>query len=315
MSAGNEQGISDAMALLALQETPGVGRAAAWRILALSGRIGQSLGVLMGTPVDTLLHLGASNDDARHLRAAREHIDAARIALADLGRSGGETAVCGASPYPVTLRTLLGNEAPPLLCLRGATSLLARPCAGIVGGRRPEEEAMDLARACASEFVRLGAVVVSGGARGIDTRAHEGALTAGGRTIVVLPQGLLSYHPTSALEEGLSAGRVLLVSELAPAASWSTPAAVTRNATISALGAMLCLIAPRRQGGSVTTARWSLSAGKPVGYAFADCAGHLLEAATETFPLVHPSRGLDRAALSAAWAKACRPGPGQGDLF
>jgi DNA processing protein len=255
------------------------------------------------------------DEDVTRLQSARAYVSAAEAALSEVRESGGEAVPHGARRYPLALRALPGSAAPPLLCVRGAVSLLDQAGAGIVGGRQPEAEAEAMARACAVELVRLGAVIISGGARGIDTCAHEAAVAAGGCTIVVLPQGLLTYRPTPALETGLAAGRVLLLSEFAPRAPWSTPAAVTRNATISALSAMLCLFAPRRQGGSVATARWSLASGKPVGYAFADCAKPLLDAAHSAFPLLLPSGGLHAAALAAAWSTARHPAPVPDRLF
>ena len=294
----------DAVALLALQETEGVGRAAVWRALAFAERSRQSLAALVHASPETLLRAGVPSDDVKGLTVARAHWLAAEAALAVLRQRGGLAVPHGASPYPPRLRAALGNAAPPLLYLHGETTLLAQPGACIVGGRQPGADATELAGDCAIALVRLGAVVVSGGAKGIDARAHEAALAAGGATIVVLPQGLLGYRPTPALAAGLAAGRVLLISEFSPRAAWSTPAAVTRNATISALGGLLCLVAPRRQGGSVATARWSLAAGKPVGHAFADCAATLLRGAPRAFPLVTPSDSLDAAALEEAWSNA-----------
>ncbi|MFI5300429.1 MAG: DNA-processing protein DprA [Polyangiales bacterium] len=65
----------------------------------------------------------------------------------------------------------------------------------IVGTRRPGAAAIAFARSLAFELASRGAVVVSGGAVGIDTAAHEGALDAGGATIAVFAGGLDVEYP------------------------------------------------------------------------------------------------------------------------
>jgi predicted Rossmann fold nucleotide-binding protein DprA/Smf involved in DNA uptake len=64
--------------------------------------------------------------------------------------------------------------------------------------------------------------------------------------------------------EAAEEGRAAIVSEFAPDSRWHTHAAVTRNATISALSRLVCVIEPRKTGGSVRTARCGLEQGKQV---------------------------------------------------
>jgi DNA processing protein len=76
-------------------------------------------------------------------------------------------------------------------------SLEARRAVAIVGSREPTPEAEKYARRLASKLAGHGAVVVSGGARGIDCAAHEGALDAGGKTWCVLPSSEPQITPKS----------------------------------------------------------------------------------------------------------------------
>ena len=106
--------------------------------------------------------------------------------------------------------------------------------------------------------------VVSGGAAGVDWAAHDAALQSGGSTVIFLPQGILVYEMSSAWREAMDEGRLLLASEYLPDAPWRTYAAVSRNALIAAQARLVCVIEPRKQGGSLLTARHAVDQGKQV---------------------------------------------------
>ncbi|MFM7825736.1 MAG: DNA-processing protein DprA, partial [Candidatus Limnocylindrus sp.] len=73
------------------------------------------------------------------------------------------------------------------LWVHGDPSVLRLPAIGIVGTRQPSAHGLAATRAIAATCVAEGWLVVSGAARGIDEAAHAAALSAGGRTIGVLP--------------------------------------------------------------------------------------------------------------------------------
>ncbi len=85
------------------------------------------------------------------------------------------------------------EEPPKKLFLTGA--LPAGPRVAIVGTRRPTPEAYRFTLELALELAQAGVVVVSGGAVGIDTAAHQGALQAGGGTLVVAPASFECPYP------------------------------------------------------------------------------------------------------------------------
>lgn len=84
-------------------------------------------------------------------------------------------------------------EPPESVFLWG--ELPPEPYVAIVGSRRASAEALDFVTRLASELSERGVTVISGGARGIDAAAHEGALRAGARTLVVAPCGLDKPYP------------------------------------------------------------------------------------------------------------------------
>jgi len=116
----------------------------------------------------------------------------------------------GDGAFPELLARIPG--APASLRLRGR---LGTPVArvALVGSRDPDEYGRDMARRLARGLVRAGVSVVSGGARGIDAEAHEGALEAGGHTVSVLASGVDQPSPLGNLDlfdRILDAGGALL---------------------------------------------------------------------------------------------------------
>lgn len=100
----------------------------------------------------------------------------------------------GDPDWPVRLDDL-GRETPQLIFVRGQLDPAPRT-AGVVGTREPTPEGREMARALGEEFAKHGVVTVSGGAFGIDSASHEGALTGGGSTWAVLAAGLANLYPS-----------------------------------------------------------------------------------------------------------------------
>ena len=88
---------------------------------------------------------------------------------------------------------------PERLFLHG--ELPRGPAVAVVGTRHPSDDGRELARKIGKELAQEGVAVLSGGAEGIDTEAHLGALDAGGATVVVAPAGF--EHPFPAQNAGL----------------------------------------------------------------------------------------------------------------
>jgi DNA processing protein len=100
--------------------------------------------------------------------------------------------------YPELLRQIY--DPPIVLYVRG--TLLARDKNGvaIVGSRMTTHYGVETARKLAHQLAYVGVTVVSGGARGIDTAAHQGALHSKGRTIAVLGTGINLIFPAENVE-------------------------------------------------------------------------------------------------------------------
>jgi DNA processing protein len=147
--------------------------------------------------------------------------------------------------------------APPIaLICRGNSKLLERRSISIVGTRNPSPYGVRVASEMAANFVDREWVVVSGGAYGIDTAAHKGALIAEGETIAVLASGLDILYPagnaklfTEIAETGL------LISEYMPGMKALPHRFLNRNRLIAALSKGTMVVEAAFRSGSLRTAR------------------------------------------------------------
>jgi len=165
--------------------------------------------------------------------------------------------------YPARLRQIF--DPPIVLFARGRLELLGSLMLAIVGTRRPTPYGIAVTERLAADLGRVGLVIVSGMARGIDSAAHRGALSAGAPTVAVLGCGADVVYPTEnrklaaeIIEKGL------LISEFpmgAPAYPQNFP---IRNRVISGLGAGVMVAEGAQYSGSAITARLALEQGREV---------------------------------------------------
>lgn len=95
--------------------------------------------------------------------------------------------------YPPLLRQIY--DPPVVLYVKGAVTEKDRNSVAIVGSRQTTHYGLEVSRKFGYQLAYVGVTVVSGGARGIDTAAHQGALSAKGRTIAVLGTGINIVFP------------------------------------------------------------------------------------------------------------------------
>ena len=251
-----------AVALLALQQMPGMGVKTLNRLLASARETGLDLPAALGTHV----HSHPFDPRLAELVASCDHdqIVAARELASICGNHMVAVIARGEEGYPEALSHYLEDEAPTVVFLMGDAALLHPSAGAVVGTRTPTPHGVALAQKCAAILTEQNAVVVSGGAQGVDTAAHDETLARFGRTVVVLPEGILHHTPPPVWAEAVQNGAALLLSEVHPFQPWRTFAAVGRNRLIAALSRVVCVIEPRKMGGSSATARHGIAQRKPV---------------------------------------------------
>ncbi|MDR0500531.1 MAG: DNA-processing protein DprA [Coriobacteriales bacterium] len=171
-------------------------------------------------------------------------------------------------PSDTCFPKLLQNIERPVqrLYAIGNVSLLEKPSLAIVGARK----ATPYGLGCAQHFARLasrhGITIVSGGAIGCDQAAHKGAISANGRTIVVLGNGADVVYPRGANElfEQVLHSDGVLVSEAPWGAKPNKYGFVRRNRIIAGLALATLIVEAGLPSGTFTTADASLAQGKDV---------------------------------------------------
>jgi DNA processing protein len=161
--------------------------------------------------------------------------------------------------YPALMRDL--HDAPTLLYVRGRLEPRDINALAIVGSRNCSVYGREQAGRFASLLGGAGMTVVSGGARGIDSAAHEGALRiSSGRTIAVLGSGVdVAYPPENATlfdriaASGGEPGAV--ISHYPPGTAPNQRHFPERNRVISALSRGVLVIEADERSGSLITAR------------------------------------------------------------
>jgi DNA processing protein len=203
---------------------------------------------------DTVKHAGLME------RFATFELDVARESII---KSGGVFITCDDENWPSSLNDL---EVPPLgLIVKGDVALLTQRSLAIVGTRNPTPYGIRIAGDFAAGFVDREWAIVSGGAYGIDTAAHRGALVAEGRTIAVIASGIDIQYPAGnarLFEEICENGA--LVSEVMPGVIAMPHRFLTRNRVIAALSKSTLVVEAAFRSGSLRTARDAAELMKPV---------------------------------------------------
>jgi DNA processing protein len=156
------------------------------------------------------------------------------------------------------------GDPPERLYLHG--ELPRGPAVAIVGTRRPSPRAREFGRKLARELGSAGVVILSGGALGIDSEAHEGALLGGGPTVVVAPAGFeRPYPPENAalFRRVLDQGGAYL-SPRAPNEAAELGVFFRRNAVLVALSHAVIVVEAPVRSGARNAAQCARQLGRPL---------------------------------------------------
>jgi len=180
---------------------------------------------------------------------------AAEDEWARVAAQGARLVSFSCAEYPERLKEIY--DPPPVLWVRGDAGLLSRPAIAVVGTRHPSPYGSGMAEILARDLAVRRLLIVSGMARGIDTCAHRGALTARMPTVAVWGTGIDVVYPkeNKKLAEEILAGGGAIVSEL-PMGSFPAPQNFPRrNRILSGLSVAVLVVEAAENSGTRVTAR------------------------------------------------------------
>jgi DNA processing protein len=249
--------LTERQALLVLNALPNIGPITLHRLLDELG--GDPRAVLAAPPRRLEAVKGVGPVIAASIAGWRELFDVGREEER-MARSGVDFVTPRDPAYPRLLREI---HDPPIALYRKGRYDFGAPAVAIVGSRRTTLYGQAVAKRFGAELARLGFCVVSGLARGIDTAAHEGALSVGGRTAAVLGCGIDIIYPPENLElfrRIEAAGAVL--SEFPFGRRADRQSFAMRNRIVAGMCEATIVVESDVSGGAMITARFAGEQGR-----------------------------------------------------
>jgi len=165
--------------------------------------------------------------------------------------------------YPASLREIY--DPPLVLYVKGELTAKDKNAVALVGSRSTTHYGIETARKLAYQLAYVGVTVVSGGARGIDTAAHQGALAAKGRTIAVLGTGInLIFPPENAELFGRIAENGAVITQFPFNRNGDRQSFAIRNRIIAGMTLGTVVVEADMHSGALITSNFATEYGRQV---------------------------------------------------
>ena len=249
--------LTERQAFMVMNDLPNIGPITLNRLLEEFG--GDPREILMSNRRRLESVRGVGPETSAALLAWQTHFDLAREEDR-LAKAGAVFITTRDEGYPRMLKEI--ND-PPIGLYRKGAHLFGQPCIAIVGSRRTTLYGQSVAKKLGADLARLGFCVVSGLARGIDTAAHEGALSVGGKTAAVLGCGIDIVYPPENLDlyrRIAETGAVL--SEFPFGRKADKQTFPMRNRVVSGMSEAVVVVESDVSGGAMITARFAGEQGR-----------------------------------------------------
>lgn len=153
--------------------------------------------------------------------------------------------------YPKLLKENLKYNSPIVIYSKGNKSLLQEPSIAIVGSRKADKISLSFTDYISKKAVSQDKVIISGFAKGVDRQALDSAVEANGKSIIILPQGIMTF--SSGFKQyfkHIAKGNVLVISTFAPKAPWTVEFAMARNPIIYGMASEIFVAQSDEKGGT-----------------------------------------------------------------
>lgn len=215
------------------------------------------------------IKFGLSDEEIQSLLESKSELTNNAFLSEDLFNQGFNLIPIVSEDYPERLKSNLKSKdklnAPPLLYIKGDKQIFTEKAIAIVGSREASAKSLEftdnIARIATKEFK----VIVSGFAKGVDKQALDSALKYIGRSIIVLPQGIMTFSSGfKKYYKQIIDGDVLVLSIFHPKAPWSVELAMARNPIIYALADEIYVAESSEKGGTWSGAIDGLRRGRKI---------------------------------------------------
>ncbi|HAQ21432.1 MAG TPA: DNA transporter [Prolixibacteraceae bacterium] len=195
---------------------------------------------------------GLEFKEVEDLKKAKSELANNAFLAESLNNEGYELLPITSPSYSKTLKeNLKVSHAPALLYVKGNKQIMQEKSIAIVGSRSASEKSLEFTDNIAKLASKEYKVVVSGFAKGVDCQALDSAIYYKGQSIIVLPQGIMTFGSGfKKYYKQIVDGDVLVLSTFFPKAPWRAELAMARNPIIYGLADEIYVAESAEKGGT-----------------------------------------------------------------
>jgi DNA processing protein len=195
---------------------------------------------------------GLITPDINDLLKAKSDLPGLASLAESLLNEGYEIIPLNSPEYSPTLKSnLKATHSPVILYIKGNKNLMKEKSISIVGSREASETSLKFADNIAKLASKEYKVIVSGFAKGVDKQALDSTIKYRGQSIIVLPQGILTFvSGFKTYYKQIVGGDVLVLSTFFPRAPWQKELAMARNPIIYGLADEIYVAESSEKGGT-----------------------------------------------------------------
>jgi len=195
---------------------------------------------------------GLTEKEIFDLQTEKNELPNNAFLVEDMLNQGYEIIPITSPDYSRSLKeNLKSTYSPPLLYVKGDKQMLTEKSIAIVGSRDASEISLQFTDNIAKLASKQFKVIVSGFAKGVDKQALDSAIKHIGRSIIVLPQGIMTFSTGfKKYYQQIVGGNVLVLSTFHPKVPWRVELAMARNPIIYGLADEIYVAESSEKGGT-----------------------------------------------------------------